>query len=312
MAGDDDLTLVKDSNPPPAPSTSVDVVIPLPTKTERIAVQPVGATLASGTPASAALAQAVAAIAPSSPPPANAPSSVIPPAGSVRAPHTQSDGTAAWVGPKAESAPPPSRPYIPGLIVRTPKPRRKGGDELIADLFEACSDLAFVQDPLDGAEFVADLVMDSVPCLAVLVSFFDINTREFVVVRQIVAKGDGEALPVAVLVRASEFSENITRTMRSGRAVLFTAAECTSLKDARFAALKLEPASLGAAPVKFGGRFLGLIELCDPLDGRPLTESDGHALTYIGEQFGEFLSERELSVDPEYVRRPKLSQIARR
>ena len=201
----------------------------------------------------------------------------------------------------------------PGVIVRAPKGSRKNGDELIADLFEACSDLGFVQDPLDGAEFVADLVMESIPSLIVLVSFFDINAREFAVVRQVVAKGDGESLQPAILSRASEFTPNVARTMRSGRAVVFSASECAELaKDPRWNALGIVPQTMVAAPVVFNGRFLGILEVCNPVDGKTLSESDGHALTYIGEQFGEFIAQRDLSVEPDYVKRPKLAQLARR
>jgi GAF domain-containing protein len=199
------------------------------------------------------------------------------------------------------------------LIVRAAKSVRKDGDELISDLFEACSDLAFVHDPLDAAEFVADLVLDGIPSLAVLVSFFDINTREFVVVRQAVTRGAGEDLPNVVLTRASEFTPSIARTMRGGRSVVAMGAECVAVTtDPRWSALGIVPAAMISTPVELGGRFLGLVELCNPLDGGALRESDGHALTYIGEQFAEYLAQRETSVDPDYVRRPKLAQLARR
>jgi hypothetical protein len=55
-----------------------------------------------------------------------------------------------------------------------------------------------------------------------------------------------------------------------------------------------------------------LLELADADDGRPFTEGDGHAVTYIAEQFAEFLSQREVVTDSERVSRPRLSQLARR
>jgi hypothetical protein len=49
------------------------------------------------------------------------------------------------------------------------------------------------------------------------------------------------------------------------------------------------------------GRYLGLIELVNPQDGKPYTASDGHALSYIGEQFAEFMANRTIDLDPEHV-----------
>ncbi len=46
------------------------------------------------------------------------------------------------------------------------------------------------------------------------------------------------------------------------------------------------------APVMLAGRFLGAIELLNPIDGEPFTESDGNAVTYIAEQFAEFVAAR--------------------
>ena len=75
-----------------------------------------------------------------------------------------------------------SIPSIPG--------NRLSGDDLITTLFEAMHDLHFLRDPLEGADFVLGLVMDKLPCTVALVHFYDINAREFVVVR---AVGPGAA-----------------------------------------------------------------------------------------------------------------------
>jgi hypothetical protein len=359
MAGDDDLTLVKESQPPAESPAVVDIIIPPASALPREALPPtpsappppappVAASTSAppGAPAPAtrstpppppkrsapppATADSVATGSAAPPPPAQAASASSPPRIAEQRPaelrpstRTLADGTATWAElakqaersppPRADSAPPPSRLPPAGLIVRAAKPVRKDGDELISDLFEACSDLAFVHDPLDAAEFVADLVLDGIPSLAVLVSFFDINTREFVVVRQVVTRGAGEDLPNVVLTRASEFTPGIARAMRGGRSVVATGAECVAVTtDPRWSALGVVPAAMISTPVELGGRFLGLVELCNPLDGGALRESDGHALTYIGEQFAEYLAQRETSVDPDYVRRPKLAQLARR
>lgn len=54
-------------------------------------------------------------------------------------------------------------------------------------------------------------------------------------------------------------------------------------------------------PINSGGHYLGVIEIANPQDGIPLAAADGHALTYIGQQFAEFLSKRELILDADRV-----------
>ncbi|MEM9694722.1 MAG: hypothetical protein AAGA56_19390, partial [Myxococcota bacterium] len=49
------------------------------------------------------------------------------------------------------------------------------------------------------------------------------------------------------------------------------------------------------------GRFLGLIELCNPFEGGGFEDGDGNALAYIGEQFAAFLDQRGLFLDPDAV-----------
>ncbi|MBK6518146.1 MAG: GAF domain-containing protein [Polyangiaceae bacterium] len=197
--------------------------------------------------------------------------------------------------------------------MKTSAPPRKAGDDLLTDLFEATADLSFVRDVLEGAEFIQDLVYESIPSAVVLVSFFDINTREFVVVRQASTAREGDGLGSAVLRRASEFSGAIAQTMRSGRTTLLNGNAAAALSaDARWQATGLAPASVAITPVAAGGRYLGLIEVADPLDGAPFTEGDGHALKYIGEQLAEFLAQRELVLDEASVLKPKLAQLARR
>ncbi|MFO0547405.1 MAG: hypothetical protein U0271_03400 [Polyangiaceae bacterium] len=213
------------------------------------------------------------------------------------------------------SAPLTNRPAThPAVVVkRLTNATRKAGDDLITDLFEACSDLSFVHEPLEGAEFVINLVFENIPSLVVLVSFFDINTREFVVVRQGITTGEGEQLGNAVLTRASEFVTHLGKAMRVGRAAVLAAPATDALaEDARWRALTLAPASYVIAPVLAGGRFLGLIEAANPVDGSPFSVGDAHAITYIAERFGEFLAQREIVVDPDRVCRPKLRDLTRR
>ena len=71
--------------------------------------------------------------------------------------------------------------------------------------------------------------------------------------------------------------------------------------DVRWKKIGCQPRSLLCAPVEMSGRYLGLIELANPHDGHPFNEADGHALSYIGEQFAIFVAERGVDLDPEVV-----------
>ncbi|HEX3769603.1 MAG TPA: GAF domain-containing protein, partial [Polyangiaceae bacterium] len=59
--------------------------------------------------------------------------------------------------------------------------------------------------------------------------------------------------------------------------------------------------SLLVAPVMQGARVLGVIELVNPLDGEPFTESDGNAINYIAEQLAEYVGSHGVVVDPDRI-----------
>ncbi|WP_437590699.1 GAF domain-containing protein [Sorangium sp. So ce1000] len=191
--------------------------------------------------------------------------------------------------PAPTPAPPRRRSSFP------PKHGRLSGDDLIAELFEACSDLHFLQDTLAGADFILALTLDKIPCALGLVSLFDINRREFVVVRQYGGKS-------ALLSRLSERAPLPLAAMRSRRAVVVAdAASDERVMDERWKAIGVELRSVICAPVELGGRYLGLLEIGNPLDGGRFSESDGNALTYIGQQFAEFVGAHGVVLDPGLV-----------
>ncbi|WP_437636259.1 GAF domain-containing protein [Sorangium sp. So ce854] len=197
--------------------------------------------------------------------------------------------TAAAAAPPAPSRPPRRRSSYP------PGNGRLSGDDLLAELFEACSDLHFLQDTLAGADFILALTVEKIPCTLGLVSLFDINRREFVVVRQHGGKG-------ALLTRLSERAPLALAAMRSRRAVVVPdAASDERVMDDRWKAAGVELRSVVCAPVELAGRYLGLLEIANPLDGKPFSESDGNALTYIGQQFAEFVGARGVVTEPGLV-----------
>jgi len=89
--------------------------------------------------------------------------------------------------------------------------------------------------------------------------------------------------------------------MRKRRAVVVAdATETEAATNERYVLLG-GARSLIVAPVMLAGRFLGAIELVNPLDGQPFTESDGNAITYMAEQFAEFVAARGVITDPERI-----------
>ncbi|HMI88331.1 MAG TPA: GAF domain-containing protein [Polyangiaceae bacterium] len=185
----------------------------------------------------------------------------------------------------------------PAPASASPPAVRLSGVELIADLFECMHDLHFLPDALAGADFVLRLMLDKLPSAVALVHFYDIDAREFVVMR---AVGAGAAK--VMQIRTNEKEPLIAEAMHKRRAVVLDDATADPrAQNGRWALIGEPPRSLVCAPVEEGGRFLGLLELSNPLDGQPFSEGDGHAITYIGEQFAEFLAARSIVLDPERI-----------
>jgi hypothetical protein len=181
-----------------------------------------------------------------------------------------------------------------------PPPSRAGkrvdGDELLSDMFESISELHFMNDALDGAGFVLALALEKLPSEVGMVSLFDLDRREFVVVRQ---EGGAKS---ALLLRIPESTAIAKAAMKNKHAVVVSsAADLAAMVDLRWKEIGTTPRSLICAPVEIAGRYLGLIELANPQDGRGFKEGDGHALSYIGKQFAEFLDAKGVLLDPDAV-----------
>ena len=254
-----------------------------PEATPAVVAEPTRVAAPALDPLSAALASSNGVVVPPSAFPAPAAPEVPAPAAvePIRAPQVAAPVPLIAPAPRAST---PSSPR-----------NRLSGDELIADLFEAMHDLHFLRDALEGADFVLSLVMDKLPCTIGLVHFYDINAREFVVVRAI-----GPGAKKALGIRTNEKEALIAEAMRKRRSVVIEdAANDSRAQRGRWALIDNACRSLVCAPVEQGGRFLGLLELSNPRDGGPFGEGDGHALTYLGEQFAEFLAARAVMLDPD-------------
>jgi hypothetical protein len=193
--------------------------------------------------------------------------------------------------PVAGERRPPSVPSVPA----GPRTRVRGED-LIADLFEAMHDLHFVRDALEGGEFCLALAMEKLPCQAGIVHLYDIDKREF-----LIASTRGPGASKLLLRRHPENEPILIAATRKRRAlVVEDGAQAEGAQAERYA-LFGGARSLLVAPVLLHGRLLGAIELLNPLDGQPFNESEGNALTYIAEQFAEFISSHGIVTDAERI-----------
>jgi hypothetical protein len=294
---------VSDAPPPSAHVVPVSIVAaPQPVASP----QPVVSPQPVASPQPVPIAAPVAVVAPV---PASAPAPITAPVVTkpAIAPPPPERSSAPAPEPTRGSAPPPASPKIPppprpaNLAVPAPvkvvPTKRLSGDDLLAELFEAFNDLHFLRDSIEGAEFVLALTLEKLPSELGLISLFDINKREFVVVRQ---TGGAQR---AVGQRQPEKAPIASTAMRKRHAVVVSdPGGAQRAVDDRFKAIGVEIRSLVCAPVELGGRYLGLIELVNPLDGGVFNEGDGNALTYIGQQFAEFAASRGVMIDPEQLK----------
>ena len=219
-----------------------------------------------------------------------------PPAPVVRAPDPEPITVveAEAVTVVAAQNPPPAAPPVSQMRPAASKPpvpkRRVRGDELISVLFESMHDLHFLRDSIEGGDFCLHLALEKLPSRVGVIYLYDIDRREFVVVG-----ANGAGLPAGFVGhRVPETEALLAAAMRKHRAVVLGTADPALLEHA--------PVLGGAkdvllAPVMQAGRFLGAIELADPIDGVPFSELDANAMTYMAEQYAEFVAARGVLLD---------------
>lgn len=187
----------------------------------------------------------------------------------------------------------PDRASRPRLAVA----RRRAGEDLISELFEIMHDLHFMRDVAAGAEFVLAVLDEVLPCEGALVHVFDIDTSHFVIVR---AKGPHAAN--ILLQRMPDQDPMVRSVMRASRAThVKDVSNTPKFLGPRWPALGVQPRSALCGPVKQGGRYLGLIELVNPLGDTPFHQSELNALDYICQQFAEFLSNKPIVLTADVV-----------
>jgi hypothetical protein len=171
--------------------------------------------------------------------------------------------------------------------------RRTASEDLIGDLFESIHELAFLVDLVSGADFVVRAVYDVIPCEAIIVHAFDLGRREFVVIR-----ARGPHARNALLHRTPD-ADPLMREIMRRRSLVSNSA--SPIRSGAFEKLGMTPQMVLCAPVRQGGRYLGLIELANPLGGTPFHESEASALEYVCEQFAEFVAARPIVLDEDVV-----------
>lgn len=297
--------------PPPTPSAP-----PPPASSVPLPSAPPPAPIASAPPPP--VMAPVATFTPSAPPPAPV-ASAPPPAPSAPAPIPSAPPPAPVPSAPVPSAPPPA-PFLPAAfpepeiasvqhppmtptpaetaeMVRTPSGRfvrgRTVGDELITALFESMHDLHFLRDALDGGQFCLALATEVLPARAAFIHFFDLEKREW-----IIACARGKDAAKLLTARTNESDELLRDAARNRRALVV--ADASGKMGPRF-----EPfggaKSLIVAPIMQAGRALGVLEILNPLDGKPFNEDEGNAMTYIAEQYAEYLGSRGIVIDSKKI-----------
>jgi hypothetical protein len=281
---------------PPPPQASAPPITP------QAIVSVAPAQAVSGPPVEAPLSAAAGAfplpfaihqIEPTPPPPQVAPPPAPAPSAGVTGPHRRSADSSQRLN--SRMTPTPSRPSLRPLAGG----RRASGDELIANLFEAMHELNFARDVVEGGDYVLALALDMIPSRAGIVHLYDIDHREYVV-----ACVAGIGVDPLLNRRHAENEPVLSAAMRKRRAMVMADAttDASILAADRFATLG-GATSVIISPVMKGGRFLGVLELVNPLDGIPFTDEEGNAVDYLAEQFGEFVATIGMQLDPARITR---------
>lgn len=158
------------------------------------------------------------------------------------------------------------------------------GDELIAELFESMHDLHFLLAPQEGAEFVLALSLEKFRSKAGIVQLYDINHREFVIVRAV-----GPKAQLVLGGRTAERDPLVNEIMKRRGPFALDVTKDPRVRAGRWAAIGAAPKVILASRVAQGGRFLGLIEITNPADGS-YDQSEINGLGYVAEHFADFVA----------------------
>src|SRR5262249_9204959 len=145
------------------------------------------------------------------------------------------------------------------------------------------------------------LLADLMPCRAILLHFYDMERRDFLIV-----DGAGESYEDALLGRVNPGDPLLSVVMP--REDAFSWNDLSAAPVAKLDRLARIGGALRvmSAPVKSGERYLGAIELVDPKDGMPFREFHEFALMYVARRYADFLVAHGVIVEVELVARHAL------
>ena len=223
-----------------------------------------------------------------------------PPAPVVHAPQlVEAAPAVAPVASPSHPAAEPKRSKTPSRPGSGPHSARKRGlsEDLIGELFEQMHSLHFAPDIVSGADYVLNVMLRVMPCEGVLIHVFDINTRQFVVVR---AAGPNSR---SVLLYRTPDTYRLFKSVlrRPGALAVADASADLSFQSERWERLGVVVKSALCGAVKQGGRYLGVIELANPAGGATFQENEVNALDYICGQFADFVVSRPIVIDEDAV-----------
>ena len=201
-------------------------------------------------------------------------------------PTLRSSGTIAYPPTEREPASelPTEEPYDDARRSPTMRP---AGDGLVGAVFEALHELHFVSDVKEGAHFVKRVIEEKMKPGIALVHLYDINSRHFVVMSAL-----GSRAEVLIDYATPDDDALAAEIMRGDEAMLvLDPASDSRLSRGRWRLAEPKKSVL-CAPVSVEGRYLGLLEIADPVDGGEFTEEDRNVLTYIANAFAKYLDKR--------------------
>ncbi len=196
---------------------------------------------------------------------------------------------------------PPSQPKRPGTssrhrisqrkLLAPPRAVHASSDELIAALFDVMHDLNFATDALQGGSFCLEVVHEVIPHDVGFAHMYDVAKRNFVV-----ASMRGTAPMESLASRVIESDSVLSRALRAKAPAILSADKDSIPALARHSRIA-RPRSLVVAPLLYGTRVLGALEIVGPEGGEPFTQDEAQAIGYVAGQYAEFIASHGIVLD---------------
>jgi GAF domain-containing protein len=138
--------------------------------------------------------------------------------------------------------------------------------------------------------------MDTLEVEVGIVHLYDINARSFVV-----ASAGGPKADALIELRSPETEPLLAEAMACDKPLLLAEAQGHPLTSSGRWALIDCARTILCAPAQHDGRFLGAIEVANPVDGSAFTSDDLNAMSYVAERFTRFLAARGIVLSTDDV-----------